>query len=65
MIFLFSGGFPEGIGRLNNLQTLYVSYNKLTSPLPPAISNMSSLEMIWLSSNFLSGTTLVSFSSAL
>ncbi|KAK8527363.1 hypothetical protein V6N12_054579 [Hibiscus sabdariffa] len=50
------GMMPQQIGNLTNLEILSLGYNNLVGPIPPAIFNASTLSVIDLESNQLSGS---------
>ncbi|XP_027088440.2 probable LRR receptor-like serine/threonine-protein kinase At3g47570 [Coffea arabica] len=52
----FSGGIPDSIGDMQNLQNLSLAHNRLEGSIPESIGKVSSLESLDLSHNFLSGS---------
>lgn len=50
-----SGGIPESIGELTNLQGLYLSRNNFTGGIPPSIGGLSSLYVLEMQENMLDG----------
>ncbi|CAL9005302.1 unnamed protein product [Prunus brigantina] len=58
MIYLDSNNFneiPKEIGFLDHVEELYVEFNALKGPIPVAVFNMSSLTLLTLYGNSLSG----------
>ncbi|CAL4995466.1 unnamed protein product [Urochloa decumbens] len=52
----FSGGIPDHVGNLSQQLRLFtVGYNKLAGTVPSTLSNLSSLEIIYLPGNLLTG----------
>ena len=50
-----SGAIPSELGRLANLQTLYLGSNQLSGVIPPELGNLANLANLDLSHNQLSG----------
>ncbi|XP_056176527.1 receptor-like protein 6 [Syzygium oleosum] len=51
----FTGGIPNSVGSLTELQLLNLSNNALRGPIPLSLANLTGLESLDLSSNKLSG----------
>ena len=51
-----SGPIPGELGRLSNLESLYLQRNRLSGSIPAGLGDFSNLERLWLHSNQLSGT---------
>ncbi len=50
-----SGPIPAELGKLNNLQELYLNYNLLSGPIPVELGNLTNLLILHLVGNQLSG----------
>ena len=50
-----SGAIPVELGRLSNLENLWLSHNRLSGAIPAELGRLSNLENLWLSHNRLSG----------
>ncbi|XP_064995203.1 LRR receptor-like serine/threonine-protein kinase RGI5 isoform X1 [Musa acuminata AAA Group] len=51
-----SGSFPDWLGNIKNLKSLYLSFNSLCGSVPASIGNLSLLQHLVLYSNDLNGT---------
>ena len=51
-----SGAIPTEIGKLTNLEILYLGGNSLSGAIPTEIGKLTNLEGLWLDHNSLSGT---------
>ncbi|RVW25346.1 putative LRR receptor-like serine/threonine-protein kinase [Vitis vinifera] len=51
----FTGGIPQALGSLSNLEELYLGYNKLTGGIPREIGNLSNLNILHLASSGING----------
>nr|XP_011470708.1 PREDICTED: probable LRR receptor-like serine/threonine-protein kinase RFK1 [Fragaria vesca subsp. vesca] len=51
----FSGSIPPEMGRLINMEVLYLRSNNLTGQLPVALINMTKLKTLWIGSNNFTG----------
>jgi hypothetical protein len=50
-----SGEIPPEIGRLTNLELLFLNSNQLTGEIPPEIGNLTNLHTLYLNNNQLTG----------
>ena len=50
-----TGGIPQTIGSLSNLEELYLGYNKFIGGIPSEIGNLVQLQILSLSNNILTG----------
>ena len=48
-----TGGIPQTIGSLSNLEELYLDYNKFSGGIPSEIGNLVQLKILSLSNNSL------------
>ncbi|XP_023633157.1 probable LRR receptor-like serine/threonine-protein kinase At1g34110 isoform X2 [Capsella rubella] len=52
----FTGGIPNKLANLTNLEMLYLSYNKMTGAIPSALANIPGLTYLHLDHNLFSGS---------
>ncbi|KAH7522644.1 hypothetical protein FEM48_Zijuj07G0160600 [Ziziphus jujuba var. spinosa] len=52
----FHGNIPQGIGKLTNMEILYLVYNNLSGTIPSSVFNISSLRYVALTSNGIFGS---------
>ncbi|CAL2276473.1 unnamed protein product [Prunus armeniaca] len=52
----FSGSVPDGIGKLQNLQELYLNENKFSGPTPSSQGNLTSLRKLFVSGTRFEGS---------
>lgn len=58
------GPVPESIGNLQELKTLYLSFNKISGRIPSSLgASTPYLENVWLKANRLEGEIPATFSS--
>ena len=50
-----TGGIPQAIGSLSNLEELYLGYKKFSGGIPSEIGNLVQLQILSLSNNSLTG----------
>ncbi|CAE5957417.1 unnamed protein product [Arabidopsis arenosa] len=52
----FTGGLPNKLANLTNLEILYLSYNKMTGAIPAALANIPRLTNLHLDHNLFNGS---------